>query len=134
MVNCDHKTCSPDQFTCLSGRCIEKEMVCNGWANCAQNEDETNCTHVHIPNMPGDHPSDSVGMNSLDDSDENRGSGSGTTVAIVFGVITIIVLAAIIIALVLHKRNIQPKVLVRPYVQNWYNNISKTTRMYAFYY
>lgn len=58
-------------------------------------------------------------MEVFDPDVEEVSHGSGSTVAIVLGTIIILVLVVIIIALVLHKRNIQPKVLVRPYINQW---------------
>lgn len=40
--------------------------------------------------------------------------------AIALGVVILLVLVAVIVAIVLHRRNVHPKVLVRPYVQHWY--------------
>ncbi|CAL8127285.1 unnamed protein product [Orchesella dallaii] len=127
MQNCADVTCPGDQFACNSGKCIGKHLICDGNPNCAESEDEQDCapkgrtnrieqSNVTIPFTPSE---------SISDSDS---SGSGTTVAIVFGTLIIIVLVAVIIALVLHKRNIQPKVLVRPYVQQWNKYIHEPAR------
>lgn len=126
MGNCEHSTCPPDQFACHSGRCIDRKVVCDGWANCAHAEDEADCGE-----FAGDHRSENSNVTVIPPLSEDKdGSGRGSTVAIVLGVIIIIVLVAIIIALVLHKRNIQPKVLVRPYVQQWYATEFEASMIY----
>ncbi|XP_040182163.1 suppressor of tumorigenicity 14 protein [Rana temporaria] len=33
----------PDQFTCKSGRCIDKTRKCDGWNDCGDNSDEVSC-------------------------------------------------------------------------------------------
>ncbi|XP_070622001.1 suppressor of tumorigenicity 14 protein [Erythrolamprus reginae] len=33
----------PGKFTCKSGRCIKKELCCDGWLDCADASDEMNC-------------------------------------------------------------------------------------------
>ncbi|XP_041030322.1 suppressor of tumorigenicity 14 protein homolog isoform X2 [Carcharodon carcharias] len=37
-----NKPC-PDEFACTSGRCIGKDLVCDGWNDCGDNSDEINC-------------------------------------------------------------------------------------------
>lgn len=112
--HCADSSCLDGQFACNSGKCIEGSLVCDGSAHCAQNEDEENCEGVGgNPRVDMSNFTSPVTENSEDKTT------NGATVAIVLGVLVIIVLVAIIIALVLHKRNIQPKILVRPYVQQW---------------
>ncbi|XP_067909861.1 suppressor of tumorigenicity 14 protein homolog [Heterodontus francisci] len=33
----------PDEFACTSGRCVGKDLVCDGWNDCGDNSDETRC-------------------------------------------------------------------------------------------
>ncbi|TEA41835.1 hypothetical protein DBR06_SOUSAS2410092, partial [Sousa chinensis] len=42
--NCGNVTCSPDEFTCSSGRCISRNFVCNGQDDCSDGSDELDCT------------------------------------------------------------------------------------------
>lgn len=41
----ENKECFENEFTCADGSCIEKELLCNGFRDCPDNEDEdeTNC-------------------------------------------------------------------------------------------
>ncbi|XP_018113974.1 very low-density lipoprotein receptor isoform X4 [Xenopus laevis] len=41
--NCGNITCSPDEFTCSSGRCISSTFVCNSQNDCSDGSDEENC-------------------------------------------------------------------------------------------
>ncbi|XP_078531845.1 very low-density lipoprotein receptor [Lissotriton helveticus] len=43
-TNCGNITCSPDEFTCSSGRCISKNFFCNGHDDCGDGSDELDCT------------------------------------------------------------------------------------------
>uniref|UniRef100_A0A6Q2YW73 Very low-density lipoprotein receptor n=1 Tax=Esox lucius TaxID=8010 RepID=A0A6Q2YW73_ESOLU len=42
-VNCGNITCSPLEFTCLSGRCISRNFACNGEDDCGDGSDEQDC-------------------------------------------------------------------------------------------
>ncbi|XP_072342962.1 suppressor of tumorigenicity 14 protein homolog [Scyliorhinus torazame] len=33
----------PDEFACIIGHCIGKDLVCDGWNDCGDNSDEINC-------------------------------------------------------------------------------------------
>lgn len=39
----DCPSCQPNQFRCQDGQCIDKTLVCNNVADCADRSDEKNC-------------------------------------------------------------------------------------------
>lgn len=43
--------CFENEFTCADGSCIDKELLCNGYRDCPDNEDEDEA------NCPADQPS-----------------------------------------------------------------------------
>lgn len=42
MVLAEH-TCSPNQYRCSDGACIQLIYKCDGYADCADHSDEQNC-------------------------------------------------------------------------------------------
>ena len=42
-------TCTPDQFTCTSGHCINISLICNYESNCRDRSDEENCDYTKKP-------------------------------------------------------------------------------------
>lgn len=116
-------TCNENQFTCNSGACIDIARHCDGSADCGNNEDEDHCGDAG-PSPTADDPSqravDGSNVSTVPVVQLDHGGGSGHTVVIVFGVLFILLVLFVILGIILHKRNIQPKILVRPYVQQWY--------------
>lgn len=63
--NCILKAmCSENQYTCASGECISRDMVCNAVQDCISGDDESGCKfttkppdleRVHKPACPLDH-------------------------------------------------------------------------------
>lgn len=39
----------PGKFMCSTGRCIQKELRCDGWADCTDYSDELNCRESPLP-------------------------------------------------------------------------------------
>lgn len=42
----------PGKFMCKTGRCIQKELRCDGWADCADHSDELNCSELGVWGEP----------------------------------------------------------------------------------
>lgn len=43
---CQRNACPSEMFTCLSGRCIDLILKCNGISECEDNSDEQYCNYV----------------------------------------------------------------------------------------
>ncbi|XP_041098308.1 membrane frizzled-related protein isoform X3 [Polyodon spathula] len=48
-INTTERTCSPAEFSCLSGECLEPEWVCDGWNDCSDSSDEIGCENATFP-------------------------------------------------------------------------------------
>jgi hypothetical protein len=56
---------------------------------------------------------------AANDNDVVASDGGVNTIAIVLGVLILLILVAVAAGVILHRKNVHPKVLVRPYVQQW---------------
>jgi len=58
-------------------------------------------------------------MNSQGKISQDESSDGNFVLPIVLGVLFLLIFVGIVVGVIMHKRNVHPKVLVRPYVQRW---------------
>ncbi|XP_018598430.2 membrane frizzled-related protein isoform X2 [Scleropages formosus] len=46
-----HRTCSTAQFACSTGECVNRELLCDGWSDCADSADEQGCANTTYPSF-----------------------------------------------------------------------------------
>ena len=41
-------SCAHDEFKCVNGKCIQNNMLCDGFNNCGDDSDENNCSKMAL--------------------------------------------------------------------------------------